>query len=48
MVSGKDYEPEWARDVTNVTTDTQELKEMQQVSWGFFWARDTDVYLGVG
>lgn len=46
MVSGKDYEPGWARDITNVTSETQELKEMQRVSWGFFWARDTDVYLG--
>lgn len=31
---------------TKVPTDTQELKEMQRVSWGFFWVRDTDVSLG--
>lgn len=31
---------------TKVPTDMQELKEMQRVSWGFFWVRDTDVSLG--
>lgn len=28
VVSGKDYKPGWARDITNVTTDTPETLQM--------------------